>query len=219
MTVWIWVSNSRDTTLSPSIHSLIGQPISSLDVFPQRVPDLEMLKPPHQLLRLVVQLAEFGMTHFIDAFHLPHHQFGIANHLERFDLVFGSVAQRGKESLILGIVIGAVPKVFAKLGDRVPGGIPNGDTVAGRSGIAAGSAINVSSVSGSRGFRRGEKIARIGRERRHQSSLQRGVARLMRGCPILPGRIRTRYLPVASRVANRCGKLAASIFSCATRRL
>jgi len=27
------------------------------------------------------------------------------------------------------------------------------------------------------------------------------------------------YLPVASRVAKRCGRLAAMIFSCATRRL
>ncbi len=28
-------------------------------------------------------------------FHLPDHQFGIADHLERLDLVFGGVAQRG----------------------------------------------------------------------------------------------------------------------------
>jgi hypothetical protein len=64
-------------------------------VFAQRVPDFEVLEPADQLLRLVVQLAQFRMTHLLDAFHLPDHQFGIADHLERLDLVFGGVAQGG----------------------------------------------------------------------------------------------------------------------------
>ena len=52
----------------------------------------------------------------------------------------------------------------------------DGNAVAGRPGIAASSAINVSSVSGSRRFGCGEKIAGIGRTRRHGASLQRGRA-------------------------------------------
>ena len=125
------------------------------------MPDFEVFEPPHQLLRLVVQLAQFGMPHLVDAFHLPDHQLGIADHLERFDLVFGGVAQRGKQSLILGIVVGAVSEVFAKLGDRVAGGVLNGDTIPRRPRIAASSAIDVGSVRGGRGFRRGEKITGI----------------------------------------------------------
>jgi len=82
----------------PAIHGLICQAICGLVVFPQGVTDLEVLEPPDQLLRLVVQLAQFGMPHLVDAFHLPDHQFGIADHLERFDLVFGGVAESGKES-------------------------------------------------------------------------------------------------------------------------
>src|ERR1019366_1376959 len=112
--------------------------------------------------------------HLVDAFHLADHQFGIADYLERFDLVFGGVAEGGEESLVLGVVVGVVAEVFAELGDRVAGGVGDGDTVAGGAGIAAGSAIDVSSVRGRRGFRRWEKIAGSGRTRRHKSSLQRG---------------------------------------------
>jgi len=144
-------------------------------VFAEGVADFEVLEPTDQLLRLVVQLAQFGMTHLVDAFHLPHHQFGIADDLERFDLVFGGVAESGEESLILGVVIGVEAKVFAELGNRLAGGVLNGDTVTGGAGIAAGSAINVRRVGGRRGFRRGEKIAGAGRARRHGSSLQRQV--------------------------------------------
>src|SRR5450759_5123499 len=133
-----------------------------------------MPEPADQLLRLVVQLAEFGMPHLVDAFHLADHQSGIANYLERFDLVFGGVAEGGEESLILGVVVGPVAEVFAELGDRVAGGVVDGDTVAGGAGIAAGSAIDVGGVGGGRGFRRGEKTAGIGRTRRHKASLQRG---------------------------------------------
>jgi len=141
-------------------------------VFAEGVADFEVLEPANQLLRLVVELAQFGMTHLVDAFHLPHHQFGIADDLERCDLVFGGVAESGEESLILGVVIGVEAKVFAELGNRVAGGVLNGDTITGGAGIAAGSAINVRRVGGRRGFRRGEKIAGAGRARRHGSSLQ-----------------------------------------------
>src|SRR5712692_1737588 len=138
------------------------------------MPDFEVLEPPDQLLRLLIQLAKFGMTHLVDAFHLPDHQFGIANHLERFDLIFGGVAESGEESLILGVVIGAMAEIFAELGDRVAGGVVDGNTIAGRSGIAASSTIDVGSVGGRRAFWRGEKITGIGRARRHRASLQRG---------------------------------------------
>src|ERR1700694_1468114 len=111
------------------------------------------------------------MTHLVDAFHLADHQFGIANHLERFDLILGGVAESGEESLILGVVIGVVSKVFAKLGDRMAGGVVDGNTIARRAGIAAGSAIDVGGMGGGRRFRRREKIAGVGRTRSHGMSL------------------------------------------------
>ena len=145
--------------LSPAIHSLIRQAIGNLVVFAEGVADFEVLQPSHQLLRLVVQLAQFRMPHLVDPFHLPDHQFGIADHLERLDLVFGGIAKGGEESLILGVVIGAVPEVFAELSDRMAGGVLYGDAITGRPRIAASSAIDVSGVSGRRGFRSGKKIA------------------------------------------------------------
>src|SRR5882762_3284284 len=138
------------------------------------MPDFEVLEAADQLLRLLVQLAKFGMTHLVDAFHLADHQFGIANYLERFDLVFGGVAESGEESLILGVVVGAMAEVFAKLGDRVARGVVDGNTITGRSGIAAGSTIDVRGVRGRRGFRRREKISGVAGTRRHRASLQRG---------------------------------------------
>lgn len=158
---------SESRLLSPSIHCLVRQPIRSLVVFPQRMTDFEMLKAPDQLLRLLVKLAQFRMTHLVDALHLPHHQFGIADHVERLDLVFGGVTERRNQPLILRIVVGMVSQVFAKLGDRMPRGILNSNPVSCRPRIAASSAIDVRSVRGNRGFRqrsgRREKIARLGR--------------------------------------------------------
>src|SRR5713101_2463441 len=107
------------------------------------MPDFEVLEPPDQLLRLLVQLAKFGMTHLVDAFHLSDHQFGIADHPERFDLIFGGVAESGEESLILGVVVGVMAEIFAEFGDRVTGGVVDGYTMSGRSGIAAGAAIDM----------------------------------------------------------------------------
>ena len=152
-------------------------------MFAEGVADFEVLEPADELLRLVVQPAQFGMTHLVDTLHLPHHQFGIADDLERFDLVFGRVAESGDESLILGVVIGVVAKVFAELGDRVAGGVLNSDPVTGGAGIAAGSAINMRRVGGRRGFRRGEKVAGAGRAGRHGSSLQREGSKQMRPGP------------------------------------
>src|ERR1700719_3318882 len=162
--------------LSPSIHSLVRQPISNLIVLAQRVADFEVLEPPDQLLRLLIQLAKFGMTHLVDTFHLADHQFGIADHLERSDLIFGGVAESGEESLIFGVVGGVVAKVFAEFGDWMSGRVVDSNTIAGRPRIAAGSPIDVGGVGSGRGFRCGEKIAGIGRRRRHGWSLQRGRA-------------------------------------------
>jgi hypothetical protein len=191
--------------LSSPIHRLVRQSIRNLVVFPQSMADFKVLQPPHQLLCLFVQLTQFRMPNFIDAFHLPHHQLGIANHLERLDLVFSGVTKRRKKSLILSVVVGMVPEILAKLGNWVSGCVLNSNSITRRPGITTSSAINVGSMRGSRGFWRGEKIAGSGRAWRHRASLL-GVGS-------------SRYLPVASRVANRCGKLAARIFSCATRRL
>ena len=94
----------------PSIHSLIGQPVGGSIVLAQGMPNLEVLQPPHQLLRLIVELAQLGMPHLVDAFNLADHQFGIANHPECFDLVFVRVAEGGDESLILGVVVGVVSR-------------------------------------------------------------------------------------------------------------
>src|SRR6202040_1858816 len=116
------------------------------------------------------------MTHLVDAFHLADHQFGIADHLERSDLIFGGIAESGEESLIFGVVVGVVAKVFAEFGDWMSGRVVDSNTIASRPRIAAGSPIDVGGVGGGRGFRCGEKIAGIGRTRRHGMSLQRGRA-------------------------------------------
>src|SRR5277367_1804416 len=145
--------------LPPSIHSLVRQAVGSLVVFAQGMANFEVLEPPNQLLRLLIQLAQFRMPHFVNALHLPHHQLRIANHLQRRDLMFCSIAKRGYQSLILGVVIGAVSEVFAKLGDRMTGRVLNGDAITGRPRVAASSTIDVGSVRGWRRFRSGEKIA------------------------------------------------------------
>ena len=151
------------TRVSPApIHGLIRKPVRNLVVFAEGVTNFEVFELADQLLRLVVQLAQFRMTHLVNPFQLANHEFGIADHFERFDLVLGRITKRREQALILGVVVSVVPKVFAELGDRMAGGVLNRNAITGRPGIPAGSAIDVGSVHGGRGFRRGEKITGVG---------------------------------------------------------
>jgi hypothetical protein len=197
--------------LPAAVHRIVCQPIGNLVLFPHGVADFEVLEPANQLLCLIVQLAQFRMPDFVNPLHLPDHQFGIADHPERLDLIFGGVAKGGNQSLILGIVVGVVAEVFAKFGDRMSGSIVDGNTVASRPRVPAGSAVDVGSVGGRRGFWSSEELAGGGGAWRHGVEFTQ------------PGLVVTRsnsfYLPVASRVASRCGRFAAMIFSWATRRL
>ena len=67
--------DDRIEILSPSIHGLVSQSIRSLVVLAQSMADFKVLKPPDQLLCLLIKLAQFRMPHLVGAFHLPHHQF------------------------------------------------------------------------------------------------------------------------------------------------
>src|ERR1700678_547297 len=106
------------------------------------------------------------MPDLVDPFHLPHHQFRIADHLECLDLILIRISKSRQESLILSIVIGMVPKIFTQLSHRMPRCILNGNPVTGRSGISPSSAVDISKVCGGRRVRNREKTARIRRAKR-----------------------------------------------------
>src|ERR1700691_1650080 len=136
------------------------------------MPDFEVLKLSGQLLRLFVELPQFGMPHLINAFHLAYHEFGIADHRERFNMVLGGITKRCNQSLILGVIVCTVPEIVAKLGNWISRRILNGNPITGRSGITPGPAVDVSSVRRRGRFGRREKISGIGRTGSHGSSLQ-----------------------------------------------
>src|SRR5579864_4997651 len=130
------------------------------------------------------------------------------------------VLQRGNQSLILGEIVGLVPKVFAEGRDRSSGLVFDHHTVACRSGIAARTAITVRDqiVRGRivMGF---EKTAGV--RCWHDESL-------IPLCFSVPAVVtnesqsvhgRRGQRPAASRVASRGGSFAPKMRSCAAFRL
>ena len=58
------------------------------------------------------------------------------------------VAQDRKQSLVLGVVVGALSEVLAEFGELVALGVLNDDAVSGRPWISAGAAVDVSGAGG-----------------------------------------------------------------------
>ena len=134
------------------IHRLVGQPVGNLIMLAQRVADFEVLELLGQLLRLLVELAQFGILDLIDAVHLADHQLGIADDVKGSDVVLKGVAQDPEEPLVFGVVISVMAEIFAQLGDFLAVGIADEGAVAGGTRIATGSAINVGGVGGCASF-------------------------------------------------------------------
>src|ERR1019366_10708978 len=101
-----------------AVHGFVGEAVGVLVVFTERVADFHVFDLGGQALGLVVKLPQLGMTHLIDALHLANHQFGIADDLERVDLVRDGGTKSGQESVVLGVVVGLVAEVLVKLGNR-----------------------------------------------------------------------------------------------------
>ena len=115
------------------------------------VTDFHVLDLAGQMLGFVVKLAEVGVAHLIDAFHLANHEFGIADDFEGLDVVCDGVAESGQKPIVLGVVVGAMAEVLAEFGDLFPAGILDYDAIAGGAGITAGAAIDVGGMRGGLG--------------------------------------------------------------------
>src|SRR5271169_1716581 len=116
-----------------------------------------------QMLSFVVKLAQFRVPNLVDPLHLTNHEFGVADNFQGRNVVRNRIPQSGEKPVVLGVIISVVAEVLAEFGNFLALRIVDDESVAGRSGIAAGSSVDVGGVSGGRGLRRGEKALGIRR--------------------------------------------------------
>ena len=107
----------------------------------QNVADGKPVELGDQFFGASVKILQGGVLHFVDAFDLPHQEFGVADYLECLVAVCDGILERGDQALILGKIVGLVAEVFAECGNFSSRFILNDDAVAGGSGIAACSAV------------------------------------------------------------------------------
>ena len=124
------------------------QSVSVDIVLAHGMPDLEVFELAQQRLRFLIEFPQIRIFHLVDTLHLPHHELRITHNFDRLDPVLDRVAKHGQQSLILGIVVGVVPKIFAEFRYLLAGRVLNNHSIARRTRVAASSSIDVSGIGG-----------------------------------------------------------------------
>ena len=107
-----WFSFSSRGAFAP-VHGFVGEAVGVLVVFAESVADFYVLDLAGQVLGFVVELAQLGMAHLVDAFHLANHEFGITDDSQGLDLMRDGVAESGEKPVVLGVIVGVVAEVLA----------------------------------------------------------------------------------------------------------
>src|SRR5215471_5528109 len=125
------------------IHRLIGQAVGFPVLLAQGMANREPIELRNQFLGPGVQVLEGRILDLVNALHLPHQQFGVADHLERLGTVLQRVLECGKQPLIFGKVVGLLPEVLTECSDFPSRFIVNDYSIPRRAWIAAGAAVAV----------------------------------------------------------------------------
>src|SRR6267378_1507246 len=148
---------------APAIHSFVRQSVGIHIVLAECMTNLKVFELADQSLRFFIELAQLRMLNLIDALHLADHEFRITDYLERPDAMRVRITQDAEQSLILRVVVGVVPEIFAEFGDLFAGRGLDDHAIARRTRIAAGAAVDMGSVSGAGTARRcGKEFTRVG---------------------------------------------------------
>jgi hypothetical protein len=136
-----WVRGAG--ALHSAVHGLVGEAVGVLVFVAKSVGDLEGFESRDAVFCLLPQGSQVGGVDFIFALNLLDHQLGVRDDAEAGVVVVEGVLEGGEETGVFGEVVGAHAEEFAEFGeDRALVVLDNG-SVAGRTGVAAGSAVAV----------------------------------------------------------------------------
>jgi hypothetical protein len=127
----------------PAIHGQIRQAVGIPVLFAKHVLDLEVVKLVDHLHRPGMELLQRGIADFVLAVDLLHHQLGIADHLQRFEIVPEGVVEGSQQARILGVIVRLAAEEFAEFGDGAANFVLDDNAISRRTGIAASPSIDV----------------------------------------------------------------------------
>ena len=95
-----------------------------------------------------VQIAQRRIFNFVDAFDLPHHEFGVANDLQRLWAVRHCILERADQRLVFRKIVRLMSEILAKRGDLVSLRIMDHDAITRGARIATCAAVSMSDEIG-----------------------------------------------------------------------
>jgi hypothetical protein len=124
-----------------TVHGLVGEAIGVLVFVAEGVGDLEGFESGDAVFGLLPEGPQVGGVDFVLALDLLDHELGVRDDAEAGVVVVEGVLEAGEEAGVFGEVVGAHAKEFAEFGkDHAPIVLDDG-SVAGGTGVAAGSAV------------------------------------------------------------------------------
>ena len=125
------------------IHGLVGEAVGVLVFVAEGVGDLEGFESGDAVSGLLPEGAEVRGVDFVLALDLLHHEFGVGDDAEAGVVVVEGVLEAGEEAGVLGEVVGSYAEELAEFSQQIALVVLDDGSVAGRTGVAAGSAVAV----------------------------------------------------------------------------
>ena len=120
-----------------AVHGEIGEFVGLAVLFAEDVLNLEALQEGDAVASLFVKGLQFRAVDAVLAFDLLDHEFRVGDDAQAGMALFDGEVEGGEQGGIFGVVIGALAKEFAELGEDGAVFILNQNPEAGWAGIAA----------------------------------------------------------------------------------
>lgn len=130
-----------DGSAGAFVHGKVSQTVGVLVFSSQDVFDTEGFEPGCTAFGFFVEGAEVRAFDAVFALHLLDHQLGISDDAQMGIALRDGEFEGGEEGGVFGEVVGFYPEEFVQLLHFVAIGVFDANAVAGRAGIAAGTAI------------------------------------------------------------------------------
>jgi len=126
-----------------AVHGVVSQLIGCLVLMAESMADFEAIQLCDAATRLFPEGAQIGRIYLVFALNLLHHEFGIGNYPQAAVAMVEHPLQTAEQTGIFSVVIGAIAEKLGQFCEDDASLILEQGSIAGRPGIAAGSAITV----------------------------------------------------------------------------
>jgi hypothetical protein len=126
-----------------AVHGLVGEAVGVLVFVAEGVGDFEGFEFGDAVFGLLPEGSQVGGVDFVLALNLLDHELGVGDDAEAGVVVVERVLEAGEEAGVFGEVVGAHAEELAELGQDGAVVVLDDGSVAGGTGVAAGSAVAV----------------------------------------------------------------------------